>query len=253
MSHDPLAAAPRAPAPPPWGFLGTVTWGALGIAAWVAGQFLAVLVYLVIRDVVPPINARPLEHDGFWIAFVTIIAAPGWIAVAVHAARRRGWYARDYLALHWPRRGEIVFATICLVALLVALDLLSYGLGRDVVPRFMLEIYASARTSGSLVLLFVAIVVVSPIAEEIAFRGFLFRGLSESFVGVTGAIAVTSAGWAVMHVQYDVFTVAQIVLIGLLLGWLRWATGSTMLTIALHMLANLAACIQAAIVVERMS
>ena len=46
---------------------------------------------------------------------------------------------------------------------------------------------------------------------------------------------------------------AQIFLIGLLLGWLRWASGSTLLTIVLHMLANLAACIQAAIKVEWMS
>ena len=42
------------------------------------------------------------------------------------------------------------------------------------------------------------------------------------------------------------FTLAQIFCIGLLLGWIRWASGSTLLTIGLHMLANLAACIQAA-------
>ena len=53
-----------------------------------------------------------------------------------------------------------------------------------------------------------------------------------------------------MHVQYDAFTLGQIFLIGLLLGWMRWASGSTLLTIVLHMLANLAACIQAAIKVE---
>ena len=46
------------------------------------------------------------------------------------------------------------------------------------------------------------------------------------------------------------YTLSQIFLIGLLLGWIRWATGSTLLTIGLHVLANLAACIQAAIKVE---
>ena len=55
-----------------------------------------------------------------------------------------------------------------------------------------------------------------------------------------------------MHVQYDAFTLTQIFLIGSLLGWLRWASGSTLLTILLHMLANLAATIQAAIKVEWM-
>ena len=46
------------------------------------------------------------------------------------------------------------------------------------------------------------------------------------------------------------FTLAQIFLIGLLLGWLRWASGSTLLTIVLHMLANLTATIQAIVAVE---
>jgi membrane protease YdiL (CAAX protease family) len=53
-----------------------------------------------------------------------------------------------------------------------------------------------------------------------------------------------------MHVQYDWFTLGQIFCIGLLLGWLRWASGSTLLTIVLHILANLTATIQAAIKVE---
>jgi membrane protease YdiL (CAAX protease family) len=102
------------------------------------------------------------------------------------------------------------------------------------------------------VLFFLAVVVVAPITEEIAFRGFLFRGLSSTWLGVAGTMVLTSVAWAAMHVQYDWMTLAQIFLIGLLLGWLRWASGSTLLTILLHMLANLAATIQAAIKVEWM-
>ena len=104
---------------------------------------------------------------------------------------------------------------------------------------------------GSLALFFIAVVIVAPITEEIAFRGFLFRGLSASWLGVAGTtVLTTSAAWAAMHVQYDWSRSAQIFLIGLLLGWLRWASGSTLLTILLHVLANLAASVQAAIKVE---
>jgi membrane protease YdiL (CAAX protease family) len=102
------------------------------------------------------------------------------------------------------------------------------------------------------VLFFLAVTVVAPITEEIAFRGFLFRGLSSTWLGVAGTMVLTSVAWAAMHVQYDWVTLGQIFLIGLLLGWLRWASGSTLLTILLHMLANLAATIQAAIKVEWM-
>jgi len=63
-------------------------------------------------------------------------------------------------------------------------------------------------------------------------------------------LVLTSAAWTVMHIQYDVFLLTHILLIGLLLGWLRWASGSTVLTIGLHALANLVATVQAAIKVE---
>jgi membrane protease YdiL (CAAX protease family) len=56
-----------------------------------------------------------------------------------------------------------------------------------------------------------------------------------------------------MHVQYDALIIAQIFLIGLLLGWLRWASGSTLLTISLHVMANVVATIEAAIKVEWMT
>ena len=45
----------------------------------------------------------------------------------------------------------------------------------------------------------------------------------------------------------------KIFLIGLVLGWLRWASGSTLLTMALHVMANFVATVQAAIKVEWMS
>ena len=241
--------------PDPWGLLGTIVWGVLGVLAWFAVQFAVVVAFIAWRDTVAPgsVNTGQLAHDGFLLAFVIIVAGPAWIAVAVLASRRRGWRARDYLALTVPRRGEILFGIACLATLLIAFDLLTLAFGREVVPRFMREAYISARAANSLVLFFIAVAVVAPITEEIAFRGFLFRGLSASFLGVGGAVIVTSAAWTAMHVQYDWVTLGQIFLIGLLLGWLRWASGSTLLTILLHVLANLAACIQAAIKVEWLS
>ena len=48
----------------------------------------------------------------------------------------------------------------------------------------------------------------------------------------------TSLLWAIIHLQYDWYVIAQIFVFGLLLGWLRWASGSTILTILLHALIN---------------
>ena len=59
-----------------------------------------------------------------------------------------------------------------------------------------------------------------------------------------------SALWAVIHTQYDWYGIFQIFLIGLLLGWVRWRSGSTLLTIVLHALINAWATLQTIIKVE---
>jgi membrane protease YdiL (CAAX protease family) len=266
MSQDPFGVPPGLPpaaapvsgpsqqaSPQPWGLLGSIVWGAAGVCVWFAAQFAVLVVYVMSRPEGETADLHALATNGFLLALVTILAGPAWIAVSALAARWRGWRVRDYLALVAPRRSEIAFGLACMAGLLIAFDLFTLALGRDVVPRFMVESYTTARASGSLVLFFIAVVLVAPVTEEIAFRGFLFRGLSASWLGVAGTLIATSAAWAMMHVQYDWFTLAQIFLIGILLGWLRWASGSTLLTIGLHMLANFAACIQAAIKVEWMS
>jgi membrane protease YdiL (CAAX protease family) len=186
------------------------------------------------------------------LGVITIVASPVWIGVAALAARWRRWRVADYMALVPPRRGELIFAIACLIVILVATDLLSYVLGRPVIPQFMIDAYNSARTPVAMVLLFIAIVVMAPICEEITFRGFLFRGLSFSRFGAPGAIVLTAAAWSLMHVQYDWFVIGQIFLLGIFLGWLRWATGSTLLTIVLHFIANFAAFAETVVKVEWM-
>jgi membrane protease YdiL (CAAX protease family) len=259
MSQDPFATAspsgpPQAGTPQPWGLLATIVWGVAGFCIWFAAQFAVILGYVMTHpETGDAAVMKAMATDGFLLALVTIVAGPAWIAVTAIAARWRGWRVADYLALVAPRRSEFAFGFACMAALLIAFDVLTYATGRDIVPAFMLESYKTARASGSLVLFFIAVVIIGPVTEEIVFRGFLFRGLNASFLGLAGTLIVTSIAWALMHVQYDALIIAQIFLIGILLGWLRWASGSTLLTISLHVLANFVATIQAAIKIEWMS
>jgi len=216
-------------------------------------QMVLLVAYAILTGATAPEEFRKLGTDGTVLSIAVIVAAPVWIGVLVLAARLRGWAARDYLALITPKRGEILFGIAVMAPMLVAFDLITYAFGREVVPPFMRESYMTAKTAGALPLFFLAVILVAPLGEEIAFRGFLFRGLSNTWLGIAGTIVVTSALWAIMHVQYDWLEVAQIVLIGLLLGWLRWASGSTALTILLHMLTNLGATLEAMIKVEWLS
>jgi membrane protease YdiL (CAAX protease family) len=239
-------------APATYGLLGSLFWTVLGIVAWFLAQLTVVYCYIAWQEVSAPgtVDARKLAADGTLLAIAVILSGPVWIGVVAAAARLRGWSVRGYLALIAPRRSEILFGIACLAPLLIAFDLLSLALGREVVPAFMRESYLTAKAAGSLPLFFIAVVIVGPVAEEIAFRGFLFRGLSTTWLGIAGTLAVSSGLWAAMHIQYDLFLVGQIFLIGLVLGWLRWASGSTLLTILLHVLANLGATLEAMIYVE---
>ena len=56
--------------------------------------------------------------------------------------------------------------------------------------------------------------------------------------GVVAVVVITLL-WSLMHVQYDWYGIGQVFLTGLVLGWVRWRSGSTALTIVLHFLVNL--------------
>ena len=95
-----------------------------------------------------------------------------------------------------------------------------------------------------------AIVLFAPVTEEIMFRGFVYRGFVRKPSHEPFAIVVLTLSWMLLHVQYDWVGLLQVFIIGLYLGWVRWSTGSTLLTIALHVLMNLEAMIETVIRVE---
>jgi membrane protease YdiL (CAAX protease family) len=123
-------------------------------------------------------------------------------------------------------------------------DLLSRSLGRDVTPGFMGDVLKSAQADGALWLLVLAFCVAAPMSEEVLARGFLYRGWSESRLGVVGAIILSSLAWTSLHLQYDWFFFGEVFCMGLLLGYLRYRSNSTWLTIVIHGLNNTAATIQ---------
>jgi membrane protease YdiL (CAAX protease family) len=78
-----------------------------------------------------------------------------------------------------------------------------------------------------------------PLMEEFVFRGFIFRGWSQSFLGPVGSIVLTSVLWAMIHTQYDWFGRLWIFVTGLALGHFRWRSNSTWLTVMIHSAINI--------------
>ncbi len=86
--------------------------------------------------------------------------------------------------------------------------------------------------------------------EELIFRGFIIPGLSSSFLGPIGAILISSAAWAAIHLQYDLYGIVSIFLIGIMLGIARVKSNSVLLPIGLHSVINIVAAIETVIYVS---
>jgi membrane protease YdiL (CAAX protease family) len=238
----------------PWGFWTTTGYGLIATVAWFAMQLLAAFVVLFFMGVgrdAPSFQVQALASHALTIAIATIVSVPAPIAVITIAARFARCSVADYLALYWPKRADLIVGILIVVVLLPLGDLSSWLTGRDLVPPAVVDAYRSARDSGTLALLAIALVVAAPLMEELLFRGFLFPGYARSRLGPWGAIVLTSAAWAVMHVQYEAFYLIHIFLLGCAFGWLRWRSGSTLLTVILHAIVNAAALAQVAFLVER--
>ena len=217
----------------PWGLFATL---ALGAVALLVGQFVGIAAVAWYEGGLD--RVAEFSGDGAAIAILIFISTPVQVALTALFAQRTGASATDYLGLKWPRQSELIVGVAAAIAFIVGGNLITWLLGRNIVTDFQVDIYRSAGSSLWLALLCFAVVVVTPIGEETLFRGFLFRGWLRSPNDAWLVIIVTAALWALIHVQYDWFVMFQVFVSGLILGWLRWASGSTILTMLLHGLIN---------------
>ena len=231
----PLPLPAEQPGPPqPWGFWATLGWGLLAAATSV----MATIGFIVVWMATHGMQAPDLK-DGAFITHASLVATLAPLIVLAVAIKVRQWRLRDYLALSAPRLRDILLGIGSFVLLILAFEAVALIFGLDDGSASTNETYRSARLAGALPLLWLSVVVVAPIGEELLFRGFLHRGWSASWLGVPGTVLVTSVLWALLHQQYNWLGIAVIFCMGLTLGWLRQRTGSTMLTIVLHALNNL--------------
>jgi len=239
-------------APPrtPWGLWATLGWVILAFLLSAIAGFVVVLIW---RPEAIMSGGSDMLKDGPLISITTVASAVVQIGMLALAAKLARWPASEYLGLVRPAIRPALIAILILIVFLLGYDALTYLLGRDIVTPFQVDTYRTARDGGTLPLLWLTFVVVAPVAEEIMFRGFLFRGWVRSESSAIPAILVISLLFAAIHVQYDWFGMLQVFFIGLLLAIARWRSGSTLLTILMHVLINFWATVQSMIKVEWLS
>lgn len=181
--------------------------------------------------------STPSGYNGLYLGLATCFSAPVCSgAVVILILMCKGRSIRDYL--QWvPVRYSTLLLWLCLIVIfLIFSELINSLAGRPPVNEFMESTY---KTAYILPLFWFAIAVAAPLFEEIFFRGFLLTGFQNSFLRGYGAIVLTSFLWAVIHIQYDLYDISWIFLLGLLLGYARLSTGSILVPITMHVSVNL--------------
>ncbi len=230
----------------PWGRFATL---GLGAVALFAGQIVA-LVALTWYFGLSLMRLPDLSADGVAVVIIILVSTPIEVALLMLFAQRCG-PAAEYLGWTLPRRADAVVGFITIAVFIALADLVSWLTGHAVVTAFQTDIYTTASAQGWLMLLWLAIIVVTPFGEETLFRGFLFRGWFREPKDAWFAIIATGGLFALLHVQYDWFVIAQVFCFGLLLGWMRWVSGSTVLTMMLHGFINFEGMIETLIGLHR--
>src|SRR5437868_4984145 len=230
-----------------WGFWMTLAWGIPLTLTAVLFQTIGAVGYLRLwRYLHPdqPISLASAATNGAVIAASLAVSAPVVILLLIAIVRRTKVPITDYLALKWPSWRELGIGVATLAAVFALAGIVASIFAKES-PAFISDTFTTASDAGMLPLLPLAFVFLGPLQEELVFRGFFLRGFVPA-IGVWPAIILTSAVWAVSHGQYEWFFVGEIFGLGLLFGWLRWRSGSTILTFILHAAVNGTAVIAAA-------
>jgi membrane protease YdiL (CAAX protease family) len=123
-------------------------------------------------------------------------------------------------------------------ALILGLSILYSALRTPDIPNPFEDMLGS---TASIVMLGILAVVLGPVCEELAFRGFLMPLLIRS-LGATGGIVLTGVLFGSAHgyeYQWSWQYMLLISLVGCAFGWARYKTQSTMTSTFMHMTFNL--------------
>ena len=217
----------RPDARPRWGWKQSL-WGLLlGM-----GPFMALYAAAYSMSANADFSAEDVTVATGIIALISAAIGYGWqlfaawlFSVRSAAHKLRAWgFRKPTAAFFWT-------IPVTLVAAYVA----SYVNDAVFSPPQQDIVDAFPPTAGGIVLFTIVAVLMAPLAEEVYFRGFVFKGFAESWGWVRGA-AVSGALFSLAHLQLTLFL--PLFALGFGLAWVYQRTGSLWTSIALHAIFN---------------
>lgn len=175
------------------------------------------------------------------------------VALSLYVVRRRYHRTPDVLGLTGDRAATMVGAGVLLGAALVfvsaqieavAVALIGAVVGREEARQMaeaehmnnpVTEVLRSGVTTAELGWIIVVLCVVVPVAEEIFFRGVVYRGLRARWGALVAALA-SSAFFGAVHLELVHFL--PILVLGMVLAYSLERTGSLVPAMAVHAVNN---------------
>ena len=214
--------------------MGGVPWGGWQIAAGIVLVILSLFSAAALALVIGSLYPEQEDAVATWIS--VHLMAMAIVGTVWYLGLRHSRYPLVLLRLSRvkaPKKRTVLLMFGVLGTSLIATSVYAgivdwLGLDKLSTPAVKSDIFFD----GPFVLLtFQALAFITPMSEELFFRGFIFRGLLPK-LGPWGAIAASAAVFSAFHLSLGVLI--PIFITGSLFAWLYWRTGSLWAAIGAH-------------------
>lgn len=165
---------------------------------------------------------------------VAIVNGLSGLATILVGRTLTGYSISDALGFHQIRIAPLISALL-LISGVVLLSSELNNLLQWILPLPDVGASAESQFKGSFATFMFTVAFVAPVTEELIFRGLILDGLRENYL-LSTAILLSSLFFAVIHI--DLYSVVNAFILGIALAFVRIRTGSLLLCVILHALAN---------------
>ncbi|MEV5765740.1 CPBP family intramembrane glutamic endopeptidase [Micromonospora sp. NPDC052213] len=229
-------------------------WRSLvGVLALLGGALLVGCALFGVATVVAEITGTPTDADGLpvfgpvvdtaLLVLSVAVALPVTMAVARGVERRPAGSLSSVLGrVRWRWLGTcLLTATPAITVMLLGTHLLLRATGDEMVLLGPLDAWVGWPAFVAALLMVVALVPFQAAAEEYLFRGWLLQAFGTWLRSPWPGMVVQAVLFAAAHGWGTVWGFADLVVMGLLCGWLTVRTGGLEAAVALHVVNNVGA------------
>lgn len=219
-----------------WIFWESLLWGIALIIVFVGLQTAA---YFIFVDYLSSVPEQDLAfYDGDLMAFMGLAPLPVMLLVFWAISKTKQGSFKEIYSLHKVKKTALFKWSLVVIALhlIVAVFFFVFDVP---LPPYMVEVYTTADYFWLVV---VAVVIAAPIIEEFNFRGVILSGFEVKF-GFVPAMIIVSSIFALIHEQYQWEYLIWVFILALIVSIAKKQTGTLLVPIYLHALANVLATI----------